>query len=157
MSAIVLCYDVWPLAAPARALGEAIASRLGVRVVPLDRRPHLGMYDVVVLALPVAGLLDPRLQVLAANGELRGKTVALATDAPGPWPRAFFLEWEALASLAGGARIYEEPLHLGPWSLLGGLAEDARARARAWADRLAEVHPAPSYPRGEPGRRQMGR
>lgn len=156
MSAIVLHYDLWPLAAPARAIAEAVAARLGARFVPFDRRPHLGMYDVVVLALPVAALLDARVQLLAAGGELRGKTVAIVSDAPGPWPQAFFLEWTTLASLVGGARVYEDPLHLGPWSLLGGLPDAQRARTRDWAARLAAAHPAPSYPRGEPGRRQMG-
>lgn len=157
MGAIVICYDVWPLAGPARALGDVIAARLGARVVSLDRRPHLGIYDVVTLVLPMAGLLDPRVQLLAVDGELRGKTIALATDAPGPWPQAFFLEWGLLASMLGGARLYEDPLHLGPWSLLGGLDDRARATANAWATRLATVHPAPSYPRGEPGKRHLGR
>lgn len=157
MGAIVLHYDLWPLSVPARALGDTIAGRLGVRVVPIDRRPHIGMYDVVTLVVPVVGLLDPRIQLMAADGELTGKTVALVTDAPGPWPEAFFLEWTTLASLAGGARLYGEPLHLGAWPLLGAVDDATRARAQAWADRLAEVHPTPTYPRGDAGRRQMGR
>lgn len=155
MGAIVLHYDLWPLAAPARALGDVIAARVGARVVPLDRRPHLAMYDVVALVVPVVGLLDPRVQLLAADGELRGKTVALVTDALGPWPDAFFAEWKALASLAGGAKLYEAPLHLGPWSLLGTPDEGQRGRTRDWAARLAEVHPPPTYPRGDAGRRDM--
>lgn len=157
MGAIVLHYDLWPLSVPARALGETIAGRLGVRVVPLDRRPHLGMYDVVALVVPVAGVLDPRIQLIAASGELAGKTVALVSDAPGPWPDGFFLEWATLASVVGGATVYAEPLHLGAWPLLAAVDDATRGRVHAWAGRLAELHPAPSYPRGEAGRRTMGR
>jgi hypothetical protein len=87
------------------------------------------------------------------------------TDAPDAWPDAWVAGWTALASLVGGARLYEAPLHLGPWRAParwpgpeGWPADDAaRERARAWGEALARAFPAPVYPRGEAGRRQMGR
>lgn len=161
MSTLVLYYDLWPLTGPSEALAKTVAAVVGARAVAWDKRPHLGIYDAVALVVPVVGLLDPRVQAIAADGELRGKTVALVTDAPGPWPALLFLEWTALASVVGGATLYEEPLHLGPWrpaGLIGPwtIREDARDRARAWAKRLAQAFPTPVYPRGEAGSRKMG-
>lgn len=163
MSALVLYWDVWPFRGQARALAEAVASGLGARATSLDARPHMGIYDLVVVVAPCVALLDPRMQLMAADGELRGKSAALLTDAAGPWPEAFTAEWRGLASLVGGAQIYETPLHLGPWlppaawpNADGFLPDPAlRERAMAWGLNLAAAFPAPVYPRGEAGRRQM--
>ena len=163
MSALVLYWDVWPFRGQARALADAVASSLGARATALDKRPHLGIYELIVVVAPAVALLDPRLQLMAADGELRGKTAALLTDAGGPWPDGFTEPWRALASALGGARIFEAPLHLGPWLPQAawpdadGLVPDPALceRAAAWGKRLAVDFPPPVYPRGEAGRRQM--
>ena len=150
MHALVLYYDAWPLREPARAIARAVADGLGVRATAMDRRPHLGSYDLIVLVLPAAAQLDPRLALLACEGDMRGKAVALATDLP----EALLAPWCTLMARVGGAHLHVHSLSLGAW-LPPFDDADRLARARSWGEQLAESFPAPAYPRGEAGTRKM--
>ena len=131
-------------------LAQEVAEILGARCMPFDRRPELALYDLVVLVTQIPAALDPRLVGFAAL-ELRGRGFALLTDG-GPIGEGLFWAVNA-AALFGGARI-QPPFH----ASLGWLA-DTRERSFAgaleWARSLAGRYPAPSFPRGFAGKREI--
>lgn len=130
-------------------LARAVAGELDARAVSFDRRPDLTLYDLVVLALPVTAVLDPRLPAFAAT-EVRGKTLALLTDA-GPLGEPLFWGLGA-AALVGGARMFAPQLHVSTgW--LADTRDLAARQAHEWARLLASAFPTPSYPRGPAGKR----
>jgi hypothetical protein len=157
MGNLVLVASHWPLGDAARAVGKVVAGRLSARAVRYGARPSLELYDMVVVVASTLELLDPAFVAFAAERGLTGKTLALVTDAPPALGAWLFGPWCLAVEKGTGARWWAEPLHLGPWGLPGGLlaaTPGTLAAAEAWASRLAEVYPAPTYPRGEPGRRR---
>lgn len=149
MHILVLHHLPW---APTQRMAGVIATELGCRAIAFDRRPDLGMYDVVVLVTPAVGPLDPALLLFAAGGQLRGKVLALVSDVGLPLAEQAFTPFALLASALGGARLYAEQLHVGV-----GLQENWSPAAREavvdWAQRLRENFPTPAYPRGHAGKR----
>lgn len=148
MHALVLYHSPWE---PTRQLAYEVATAIGCRAIAYDRRPDLAMYDLVVVGTSLLGFLDPTLGVYLVGGELRGKGLALFADGVGPLTGPWLNALATSARVLGGARVHAE--HLVTGAGLFGLAEEDRERARAWGHQLAAAYPAPSYPRGEPGRR----
>lgn len=148
MQAVVLYHSGWE---PTRLMALEVASALGCRAVPFDRRPDLALYELVVLALPAIAVLDPRVTAFTAL-EVRGKTLAIMSDA-GPMGEPLFWGLDA-AALLGGARVYLPQLHAST-----GLLADTRAlavrQARAWGVALARSFPRPTFPKGPAGKRIM--
>jgi hypothetical protein len=147
MHAIVLYHLPWELT---RELAQAVAAELGARCVPFDQRPDLHGYDLVVLATPAAGVLDPRL-FLFAGTEMRGRTLALLSDV-GPLGEPVF--WGlAAAVLAGGGKFFTPPLHVSAgW--LADAKDLARRQAVAWGKDLADAFPQRTFPHGPAGKRE---
>lgn len=151
MNAIVLYHTSWD---PIRLLAHAVGEGLGCRVLSFDRRPDLGMYDLVVLATPMVGLLDPRLHLFAASGQLRGKTITLVSDLPRPLSTVAFAELLGVAQCVGGAVLHPEQFHTYVGAFFGANPASIE-EARAFGSRLAHAFPPPTYPRGEAGKRRI--
>lgn len=147
MSAVVLYHLPWELT---KDLAGVAAEGLQARAIAFERRPDLRMYDLVVLAMPVAGLLDPRVFAWAAT-ELRGKTLALLTDA-GPLGEPLFWGLAATAAL-GGAKLYAPSFHAST-GLLADTREVAKRQVREWTILLASAFPPRQYPHGAAGKRE---
>lgn len=148
MHVLVLYHSPWE---PTRQLAMEVAGELECRALSFDRRPDLTMYDLVVIGTSGIGFVDPALGLYLASGELRGKGVALFADAFGPWVTPWLHALGSAARVLGGATLYPEMFTTGAG--LFGLQEGDREQARAWAHRLKEAYPAPTYPRGGAGRR----
>ncbi|MEB3197339.1 MAG: hypothetical protein VKP62_09060 [Candidatus Sericytochromatia bacterium] len=138
---------------------QQVATLLQSRVLPFGARPHLGMYDLVVLVASPLSLLDPLFHAPGWEGEFRGKTVALLTDAPSIAGEPLFKLWKAWLRQSGGAIPYQESLHLGPalgdFSTLSGGQPDRATRLVAWAETLALDCPDAPFPRGAAGARRL--
>jgi hypothetical protein len=127
-----------------------VAEELGARCMPFDHRPDLHGYDLVVLATPAAGVLDPRLFLFAAT-ELRGRTLALVSDV-GPLGESIF--WGlAAAVVAGGGKYFVPALHVST-GMLADTRELAMRQAREWGKLLASAFPPKSFPHGPAGKRE---
>jgi hypothetical protein len=148
MHVLVLHHSPWE---PTRQLAVQVATELGCRVFPFDRRPDLAMYDLVVLGTSSIGLVDPQLGLYLASGELRGKSLALFADGLGPCITPMLQALGSAARIFGGTTVHAEMLatHTG----LSGVQEGDRERARVWAHHLKTAYPAPTYPRGPAGKR----
>lgn len=146
MHAIVIYTDGGETARQA----AVVASELGARSVRFDRRPDVAMYDLVVLVLSRWGLLDASVGAWLALGGARGKALALAGESPAACALG---PLSAVAGTLGGAALEPAPLALVRWGIPPTSASEADVRA--WARALAERHPPPGFPRGNPGKRSM--